>query len=92
MSTPSESPEKRVFEWSDSQKHCYHRIKTGCRCHKNDILRFLTLGPSPNMKRDQQASFRALKERIKRQTPLKLYKNGYVSRSQLRRQLQIIML
>ena len=86
MSVSSSNFEKRIFEWSDSQKRCYHRIKTGCKWHQNDILRFLTLGSSPNMKRDQQASFRALKERIKRQTPLKLYRNGYVSNSQLRKQ------
>jgi hypothetical protein len=52
------SPEKSLFERSDSQKRCYHRIKTGCRWYKNDIFRFLTLGSSPNMKRGQQASFR----------------------------------
>jgi len=35
------------------------------------------------MKRSQQQSFRALKERMKRTTIAKLYKNGYITKNQL---------
>lgn len=69
--------------WSTAQRRCYHRIKSGLTWHKNEILRFLTLGSAPGMKRSQQESFRALKERIRRLTLSTLYDDGYITKHQL---------
>lgn len=74
----------RLRIWSTAQRRCYQRIKTGLTWHQNEILRFLTLGSSPNMKRSQQESFRALKERLNRTSLLKLVRDGYISNKQLR--------
>jgi hypothetical protein len=81
---PPENEQKKLFEWSDAQKRAYHRIKTGISYHKGKVLRFLTLGSIPEMKRDQQASFRVLKERIRRLTIKKLLDQGYISKRQLK--------
>jgi hypothetical protein len=69
--------------WSTAQRRCFQRIKSGLTWHNNEILRFLTLGSAPEMKRPQQESFRALKERMKRTSIAKLYKNGYITKNQL---------
>jgi hypothetical protein len=73
----------KIFEWSPSQKRCYQRIKSGFKWHNGEILRFLTLGSSPNMKRDIEKSFIILVKRIKRLSPLKLYEDEYISKRQL---------
>jgi len=56
-------------EWSRAQRRAYGRILAGIHNHKGQKLRFLTLTSAPGMKRDIQASWRVLKERIKRTTP-----------------------
>jgi hypothetical protein len=69
--------------WSTSQRRCYQRIKSGLTRHQKEILRLLTLDSAQDMKRSQQESFRALKERLKRLTLSKLYDDGYISKDQL---------
>jgi hypothetical protein len=71
------------FSWFTAQRRCYHRIKSGLTWHRNENLRFLTLGSAPGMKRSQQDSFRALKERLRRSTLSKLYDEGYITKRQL---------
>lgn len=41
--------------------------------HRGQDLRFLNLTTAPNMKRTKEESFRAVKERIRRATPLSMY-------------------
>ncbi|MBO8162025.1 MAG: hypothetical protein H0Z24_10395 [Thermosipho sp. (in: Bacteria)] len=48
-------------------------------------MRFLTLTSAENMKRDLPSSFRALKERIKRLTPARLIRMGYIDEKDVRR-------
>lgn len=71
------------FTWTTKQRRCYQRIKSGLTWHKNEILRFLTLGSAPNMKCDQQKAFRKLKLRLGRLTLSKLYDEGYITKDQL---------
>ena len=73
------------MEWSRAQKRAYSRIRIGLKRHKGEILRFLTLTSAPNMKRDVSNAFRALKERIRRKTAYKLFKEGYLKKGDLRK-------
>jgi hypothetical protein len=75
---------KKLYEWTPSQKRAYQRIRTGVKLHRKELMRFLTLGSAPRMKRDIDESLRVIKERIKRLTPLKLIQGGYASPKQLR--------
>ncbi|MBN1859927.1 MAG: hypothetical protein JW840_00540 [Candidatus Thermoplasmatota archaeon] len=70
--------------WTTPQRRCYQRIKSGLTWHKDEILRFLTLGSAPGMIRDQQMAFRCIKESLRRKTLAKLYNEGYLSKRQLR--------
>ena len=72
--------------WTKPQRRCFQRVKTGLYWHKNEILRFLTLNTIPNMRRNVSACYSDLYKRIRRQTPLKLFRGGYVSNAQLRNQ------
>lgn len=74
---------KKKIKWSNGQKRCFFRIKSGCVAHKGKILRFMTLTSSQSMNRTMSNSFRALKERIRRKTPYKLFEDGYISKNRL---------
>lgn len=80
--TPTSNPRT---VWSRQERRAYHRIKSGLEAHKGEILRFITLTSVENMKRPLNESFRVLKERIKRLTPLRLIKMGYIKKDDLRR-------
>jgi len=72
--------------WTKPQRRCYQRLKTGFHWHKNEILRFLTLGSIPDIKKDVSECYTDLYKRIRRLTPLKLYQDGYITNRQLRYQ------
>jgi len=69
-------------------KSAYNLIKSGITDHQGEILRFLNLEFIPKMKRDQQASFRVLKERIRRLTLKILLDSGYITKLQLKIQIK----
>jgi len=71
--------------WSRKQKRAYHRILSGLRVHKGELLRFLTLTTAENMQRDLRSAWRVLKERIRRLTPLRLIKMGYIGLKDVRK-------
>ena len=75
-------------EWLPKQKRAYQRLLSGLRYHRSKRLRFMTLTSANNMKRDIRSAWRVLKERIKRLTPLRLLKLGYISPSELRKYYQ----
>lgn len=70
--------------WSIPQRRCYQRIKSGLTWHKDEILRFLTLGSAPDMIRSQQDAFRSLKAKLGRTTLARLMKDEYISNRQWR--------
>ena len=72
--------------WDKPQRRCFQRLKTGFHWHKGEILRFLTLNTIPDMKKGISECYSDLYKRIRRLTPMKLYQDGYVSKSQLRNQ------
>jgi len=72
--------------WTKPQRRCFQRLKTGFHWHDNEILRFLTLGSIPDMKKDISYCYSDLYKRIRRLTPYKLYQNGYITKRQLRTQ------
>ena len=71
--------------WSKKQRRAYHRILSGLRVHRGELLRFLTLTTAENMQRDLRGSWRVLKERIRRLTPLRLIKMGYIELKDMRK-------
>lgn len=66
-----ERPQKK--RWRPSQARCFTRLRSGCLAHRGEKLRFLTLTTADKMKRTKEDGFRALKERIRRQTPLRVF-------------------
>jgi len=71
--------------WDRKRRRCYHRILSGIRKHRGERLRFLTLTSSNEAKRPITQDFRVLKERIRRLTPLRLIRSGYLSLKDYRR-------
>lgn len=65
------TPKKR---YSPAQVRCYQRIRSGCIAHRGEKLRFLTFTSAPKMKRTIADSHRAIKERIRRSTPLSMFR------------------
>ena len=65
--------------WDRKRRRAYHRILSGIRRHKGERLRFLTLTSSPEARRPITKDFRVLKERIRRLTPLRLVRLGYLT-------------
>ena len=72
-------------KWTKKQRRAYHRILSGLRVHRGERLRFLTLTTAENMQRDLRSAWRVLKERIRRLTPLRLVKMGYLSLKDVRK-------
>jgi len=71
--------------WDRKQRRAYQRILSGLRYHRGELLRFMTYTTAENMRRDLRSSFRAEKERIRRMTPARLLKMGYITRKDLRK-------
>jgi len=72
-----------LSNWSDKQLRAYRRILYGVKKHKNERLRFLTLGsPEIELKCDMKEAFRLLYHRIRRLTPRMLLKEGYLELNQ----------
>ena len=72
-------------EWTKQEKRAYQRIKSGLEKHHGERLRFLTLTSAPEMKRPINDAWRVLKERIRRLTPARLIRDGYIEPSDMRR-------
>ena len=83
--TRDEIDQPPTITWTKQQRRAYHRILSGLRVHKSELLRFLTLTTAENMQRDLRTSWRVLKERIRRLTPLRLIKMGYVKPNDVRK-------
>jgi len=62
------------IKWRPSQVRCYNRVRSGCVAHRGEKLRFLTLTTAQEMTRTKEEGFRALKERIRRATPLSIFR------------------
>jgi len=70
--------------WSPSQRNAFLRVKSGIVRHQGKILRFLTLTSAPEMLRSLQKTFDCMKTAIKRYTPHRLYKEGYISKNKIK--------
>ncbi len=83
--TARQSYAKAEPKWSRQQKRAFQRIMSGVEFHHHkNLLRFMTLtSPQGSSPETLQADFRAFKERIKRLTPLRLVKAGYIEARQL---------
>jgi hypothetical protein len=62
----------------------FHRLKSGMTWHKNDFGRFMTLTSSDDS-RELEKHFKQLVQRIRRLTPARLIKKGYLERKHLRK-------
>jgi hypothetical protein len=85
-SKPSNCQTNR-YAWSSKQKRAYVKAKAGERCHPGQQQRFLTLTSSPGSVEagnDLGIDFSVFKLRVKRLTPYKLYKKGYLTIGQAR--------
>ena len=71
--------------WTPSQRNAFLRVKCGITTHHDKRLRFLTLTSAPEMLRSLQNVFDCMKTAIKRYTPHRLYKEGYINKNGLRR-------
>lgn len=76
---------RKSGKWSKAQKRAYARIRAGLKMHQGERLRFMTLTTADGMKRPLNEAFRALKERIRRMRPVRLYKMGYLKKGDLRK-------
>ena len=70
--------------WNSSQRNAFLRIKCGILAHNNEILRFMTLTSAEEMLRDINEVFRCMKTMIKRYTPYRLMKEGYIKKRNVR--------
>jgi len=61
----------------------FFALKSGQILHSTAELRFLTLTSAPDSPKDMKYSFNRLVQEIRRQTPRKLHKGGYINDSQL---------
>ena len=83
--TGTPAPPRQGNGWGRQERRAWHRIKSGLKVHRGERLRFLTLTSAPGMRRDIKSARRVLKERIRRLTPARLLKLGYISSKDLRR-------
>jgi len=74
-----------VGEWDRKRRRCYQRILSGIKRHRGELLRFLTLTSSNEARRGIGEDFRVLKERIRRLTPYRLIKEGYLTWGELKK-------
>ena len=72
-------------QWSRKQKRAFVKAKMGERSHKGEDQRFMTLTSSDSAQEEIGIDFRVLTLRIRRLTPYKLYKKGYITEAQIRR-------
>jgi len=79
---PSLDNNSTSTRWTKAQKRAYARILMGLKRHRGEQLRFLTLTTPEKPKRKLLDAWKALKLRIKRLTPEKLEKEGYISKKQ----------
>jgi hypothetical protein len=71
--------------WSRKQKRVYRKISLGIRKRRNHgLLRFLTLGTSPDFNGNVSVCFAVLKKRISRLTVNSLLVDGYISNKDAR--------
>jgi hypothetical protein len=71
-----------MYQWSDKQIRCYHRIVLGVKRHCSSRLRFLTLTSVEGQKVSISKAFNHLNREIKDLTGSKLVADGYLSRNQ----------
>jgi len=71
--------------WDKKQRRCYHRILSGLRVHRGEILRFITLTTAEGMIRPLNEAWRVIKERIRRLTVIRLIKMGYIALKDVRK-------
>lgn len=76
---------KEGYRWSRKQKRAFVKAKMGERAHKGGVQRFLTLTSSNEAKDDIGEDYRAFVLRVKRLTPYKLVKRGYIKKGDIRR-------
>ena len=79
------TPTSGTHKWGRQERRAWHRIKSGLSVHRGERLRFLTLTSAPGMKRDIKSARRVLIMRIRRLTPARLLKEGYITVKDLRR-------
>jgi hypothetical protein len=69
--------------WSGGQRRAFFRIKSGLVANRGRDLRFMTLTSAQNMQRPMSRSYQSLVQRIRRLTPFRLYKQGFVAKKDL---------
>jgi hypothetical protein len=90
----STTKDKEIVVFDKKQRRAYNTIITGLKLaqRENKTVRFLTLNTSDVQKNSMcydefklNDDFRKLKQRVKRMTPLKMIKEGYIKSSELRK-------
>ena len=71
--------------WSKKQKRAYRDLNSGFSKHSGEIPRFLTLTSSDDALDPVSLDFRILVLRIRRMTPARLVREGYLKELQLRK-------
>jgi hypothetical protein len=65
--------------WDRKHRRMFQRINSGIERHRNERMRFLTLSTVPKPKKDIRPAWGCMVGRIRRLTPLKLIKQGYLT-------------
>ena len=70
----------KIYYRTRQERRAYHRIISGIKKHKGELMRFLTLTTSRKLNLGQlNYSFVLLTSRIRRLTPLNLLRQGWIS-------------
>jgi hypothetical protein len=81
---PKSPDPKNKPNWDRKHRKLFHRIKSGLERHKGQTLRFLTLTTCTEPKKDLRTGWQCLKGRIRRLTPARLVKQGYLTLKEAR--------
>lgn len=72
-------------EWSRQERRAYQRIRSGLEKHRGERLRFLTLTSVGGMRKPISKAWHVFVGRVRRMTPMRLAKEGYMRPAELLR-------
>jgi hypothetical protein len=79
----NDTPEHEISEqntiWDRKHRRMFQRINSGIERHRNERMRFLTLTTVSEPRKDIRPAWGCMVGRIRRLTPLKLIKRGYLT-------------
>jgi hypothetical protein len=83
LTFPKSPDQKNKPKWDRKRRKLFQRIKSGLERHKGQTLRFLTTTTCPEPKKDHREGWKCLKGRIRRLTPARLLKEGYMTQKEI---------